>query len=30
MVLEKKLNCTFIKINTSEKNYDADYEASRI
>ena len=30
MVLEKKLNCTFIRINTSKKNYDADYEASRI
>ena len=28
--LEKKLNCTFIKINTSKENYDADYEASRI
>ena len=28
--LEKKLNCTFIRINTSKKNYDADYEASRI
>ena len=28
--LEKKLNCKFIKINTSRKNYDADYEASRI
>ena len=26
----KKLNCKFIKINTSRKNYDADYEASRI
>ena len=29
-VLEKKLNCTFIRINTSKENYDADYEASRI
>ena len=28
--LEKKLNCTFIRINTSKENYDADYEASRI
>ena len=28
--LEKKLNCTFIKISTSKENYDADYEASRI
>ena len=28
--LEKKLNCTFIRINTSRKNFDADYEASRI
>ena len=28
--LEKKLNCKFIKINTSKENYDADYEASRI
>ena len=28
-VLEKKLNCTFITINTSKENYDADYEASR-
>ena len=28
--LEKELNCTFIRINTSRKNYDADYEASRI
>ena len=27
---KKKLNCEFIKINTSEENYDADYEASRI
>ena len=29
-VLEKKLNCTFIRINTSKENYDPDYEASRI
>ena len=28
--LEKKLNCEFIRINTSRENYDADYEASRI
>ena len=28
--LEKKLNCTFIRINTSKENYDADYKASRI
>ena len=28
--LEKKLNCTFIRINTSRKNFDVDYEASRI
>ena len=28
--LEKKLNCTFIKINTSKENYDGGYEASRI
>ena len=28
--LEKKLNCEFIRINTSRKSYDADYEASRI
>ena len=27
---EKKLNCEFIRINTSRENYDADYEASRI
>ena len=26
--LEKILNCTSIRINTSKKNYDADYEAS--
>ena len=26
--LEKRLNCTFIRINTSRKNFDADYEAS--
>ena len=29
-VLEKKLNCEFIRINTGRENYDADYEASRI
>ena len=28
--LEKKLNCTFIRITTSKENFDADYEASRI
>ena len=28
--LEKKLNCTFIRINTSKENYDVDYEARRI
>ena len=28
--LEKKLNCEFIRINTSRKNYNADYKASRI
>ena len=28
--LEKKLNCNFIRINTSRENYDADYEASRM
>ena len=28
--LEKKLNCKFIRINTSKENYDVDYEASRI
>ena len=28
--LEKKLNCSFIRTNTSKENYDADYEASRI
>ena len=28
--LEKKLNCTFIRINTSKENYDADYEVSRM
>ena len=27
---EKKLNCKFIRINTSKENYDADYEARRI
>ena len=28
--LEKKLNCTFFRINTSKENFDVDYEASRI
>ena len=28
--LEKKLNCKFIRINTSRENYDADYEVSTI
>ena len=28
--LEKKLNCEFIRIDTSRGNYDADCEASRI
>ena len=28
--LEKKLNCEFIRINTSRENYDADYRVSRI
>ena len=28
--LEEKLNCTFIRNNTSKENYDPDYEASRI
>ena len=28
--LEKKLNYTFIRINTSKENYDGDYEVSRI
>ena len=28
--LEKKLNCTFIRINTTKENFDRDYEASRI
>ena len=28
--LGKKLNCTFIRINTSRKNFDADYGANRI
>ena len=27
---KKKLNCEFIRINTSRENYDASYEASRI
>ena len=28
--LEKKLTCTFIRINTSRENVDVEYEASRI
>ena len=28
-VLEEKLGCEFIRINTSKESYDADYEASR-
>ena len=28
--VEEKLNCEFIRINTSKENYDADYGASRI
>ena len=28
--LEKNLNCTSIRINTSRENFDVDYEASRI
>ena len=28
--LEKKLNCKFIRINTSREKFDIDYEASRI
>ena len=28
--LEKKLNCIFVRINTSRENLDVDYEASRI
>ena len=28
--LGKKLNCTFIRINTSREHFDADYEASEI
>ena len=28
--LEKKLNCTFIKFNTSKEKFDVNYEASRI
>ena len=30
LIFEEKLNCKFIRINTSKENYDADYEASRI
>ena len=29
-IIKKKLNCKFIRINTSRKNYNPDYEASRI
>ena len=28
--VRKKLNCQFIRINTSRENYVADYEASKI
>ena len=28
--IRKKLNCTFIRINTSRENFDIHYEASRI
>ena len=28
--LEKKLNCEFVRINTSRENYDAGYEVSRM
>ena len=28
--LEKKLNCTFIRFNTSKENFDVDYETSKI
>ena len=28
--LEKRLNCRFVRINTSRENYDASYETSRI
>ena len=28
--IRKKLNCKFIRINTSRENYDADYKASRM
>ena len=28
--LEKKLNCTFIRINTSRKNFDVNYEFGKI
>ena len=28
--LEKKLNCTFIRINTSKENFDVDYEVGKI
>ena len=29
-VIEKKLGCKFIRINTSKEGYNADYEASRV
>ena len=28
--MEKKLNCTFIRFNTSKDNFDVDYEVSEI
>ena len=28
--LEKKINCAFIRFNTSKENFDVDYEAVRI
>ena len=28
--LGKKLNCTFIRFNTSKENFNANYEASKI
>ena len=30
VTLEKELNCTFIRINTSRENFHVDYEASKI
>ena len=29
-VLEKKLGCKFIRINTSKEGYNVDYEVSRV